>query len=309
MAFRISLIIIGIVCTLYYVTIVPGRCGDYCTDTHQQIIDNEFTSPWNYRILLPFTAEYLIRYGIAEGVYSAYAVIHVVLIPITLLALYEWLRLQISPERAFGACVMFGFFLPFIFITNYGIGAWSTAEVFFLCISFILLQRIMSQYLRFILIAIITIIASLNRETAIFIPVAYFLANIDLKNTFDKRLWLEAIVLAGFCFGTVFLVRWVRGPADPMVPFADGISINMSFAKTSLIFNCLLLPLWLPVISRRRYISPFIKRLMWLFPLYALAFLLFGIWSEIRLWMPMFPLALAIIFSNGTDRLTMSPDA
>lgn len=217
MPYRISLMIVGLVCTLYYAVLAPLECGVYCLNIHEKIIANEFTSPWTYRILMPFLAELLIRNQLATGVYTAYTTLHLFLLPATLLIMFEWLRLFTSELLALGACMMFACFLPLIFITNYGIAAWSIAEVLLLCLSLLLLQLPIQRPIQFTLIAIITVIATLNRSSAIMIPLAYGIIHFDSKMLWDKRLLIECVVLVLLCLATLASVRWARGYSPQMV--------------------------------------------------------------------------------------------
>lgn len=300
--FRVSLVIIGLIATLYYAAIVPAACKEVCPQMHERIVANDYTSPWVYRVLTPFTVELIRQSGLGENVYTAYVALHVFLLPATLLALFEWLRLSMSSERAFGACMMFSFLLPLIFITSYGIGAWSLAEVLFLCLSFLLIQLHINRNLRFALLMIITILSALNRSTAIFIPFAYFIVNLDFKNIFDRRLWLESGILAGACFLILATVRAIRGDAPPMIIFPENIySSIQTLGAASLINNALLMPLWLLAAYKWRDVNSFLRRLIWIVPFFVLAGLLFGKWNEIRIWMPLFPIALAMIFAETTS--------
>lgn len=299
MPYRISIIIIGLVCTLYYATLAPLECGDTCSELHTKIIANEFTSPWVYRVLMPFLAEFLIRNHIVNGVYAAYTILHMFLIPATLLTLFEWLRLFTSPVQAFGACLMFAFFLPFIFLTNYGIGAWSIAEVLFLCLALLLLQSPMRRDVRYILIAMLTVIAALNRSSAVLIPLAYGILYFDYKKWVDKRLLLEIGILLVIWFITLSSIHWVRGYSPPMATFPGNIWYSLtSLRVTTIVNNLLVIPFWLLAIVRWRDTHPAVKRWAILIPFYIFAVFLFGVWNEVRLWMPMFPIVLAIIFTS-----------
>lgn len=241
MVFRLSLIIIGFVCTLYFSVLVPMECADRCVDTHERIIANEYTSPWVYRVLTPFTAEALIQNNIAANVYQAYAILHLFLIPVTLLTLYEWLSLSTTPVRAFGACMMFAFFLPLIFVTNYGIGAWSMAEVFFLCLSFIVLQKPIQRNIKLIVIISITVIAALNRSSAILIPLAFSILYFERDKLLDKRWILESSLGIGICLATLMFVRIWRGDATPMIVFPSNISYSVGEIGATTIVNNLFL--------------------------------------------------------------------
>jgi hypothetical protein len=300
MPFRISLIIIGLLCTLYYATLAPLECGDRCPETHTKIIANEYVSPWVYRILMPFLAEFLMRSHVANGVYAAYTILHMFLIPATLLTLFEWLRLFTSPVQAFGACLMFAFFLPFIFLTNYGIGAWSFAEVLFLCLALLLLQSPLRRDVRYVSIAVLTVIASLNRSSAVLIPLAYGILYFDYKKWFDKRLLLEIFILLVLWFMTLTSIRWVRGYSPPMATFPGNIHYSLTgLLPVTIVNNVLILPFWLLAIVRWHYTHPAIKRWAILILFYIFAVFIFGVWNEVRLWMPLFPIALAIIFTSG----------
>jgi hypothetical protein len=149
------------------------------------------------------------------------------------------------------------------------------------------------------------VVASLNRETGVFLPLALFLASLKdrRRETFVSfgYLLLSTAIFAG--------LRLVRGSADPVDALPDVLSRNLQ--RNNLIAAALGLPLflgvgWVYAALGLRSAPTFLRRLVRVVPLYLLAFAIWGWWREVRILTSLYPvlvpLALAYLsFETGCE--------
>jgi hypothetical protein len=151
---------------------------------------------------------------------------------------------------------------------------------------------------RYWLLASLVALAALNRETAIFIPLA-FLLTIDIKdllNASGKNDW-KRIVLSGglfFIWAAVFWgLRNFLGSTSHVLTLAGLLARNTTKASLLSTFvngSLFLGGLWVFAFLGFRYAPRFIKQVTLIVPLYLSTILVWGVWYEVRLLMPLYPI-------------------
>src|SRR5262249_46033330 len=147
----------------------------------------------------------------------------------------------------------------------------------------------------------LSVLACLNRETGLLVPIA---AIIDALYEHDRarlRRGVAALVAGGI---VIVLVRSIVGPGEPRITLAaiwqeNTSPLGLAKAATYLLLFGGITGWALAAISWAR--APiFVRRQAWLVPVYLPGYLVAGIWYEVRLLVPLYPLfiayALAAVF-------------
>lgn len=210
----------------------------------------------------------------------SYTLAHVVIMPMMLIAVYHWLRQWGSvPLALLGTMVMIAY-LPLMFMIDYGIGLWSMTELLLLCAGLLLIKRPVP-------FAIVVILASLNRETAVLLPVAWFLWHFPTLKQGHGWQW----PLLYFAIWAILFVglRLVIGSRPPMFTFEETLSANIETLPRTLINAFFILPTTIFMFWGWRASSPELKRLAVIIPLYVGICAVFALWNEVRLVLSLVP--------------------
>jgi hypothetical protein len=176
---------------------------------------------------------------------------------------------------------------------------WSILEVAFFALGFVLAHRGHWGW-----VTLIVIIASLNRETGVFLPLALFLANLDalwpLRRAFERpesRISLGLVVLSTAIFAAL---RLLRGSADPVDQLSDVIARNLQ--RNNLIAAGFAVPLvlglgWIFAIRGLDTAPSFARRLARVVPFYLVAFAIWGWWREVRILTSLYPILVPLVLS------------
>ena len=283
---------------------------------HQAIIEGTAPSPYRYRILVPFIAEPFIRYSptsnYKEAFVLTYEIYDLLAIFFLLAALFIWLKNWFTREQALTGVLFVAATMP-IALKNHYFQPWSLLEAALLTTALLAIYR-----KRHWLLAFIVLLASLNRETGVFIPLAFLLASVDLgrllrlKNKID---WKPIMLFAGYLLlwaAVFFGNRYFRGTAPP-IETVEGLWarnttrdwLYLTFVNGSLFLG----GFWVFAVFGFRYAPAFIRRVALIIPAYLVTVMLWGVWYEVRLLMPLYPvllpLGLSFVFRQGMT--TMSP--
>lgn len=193
-----------------------------------------------------------------------------------------------------------------ISMKNHYFQPWSYIEAWFFCAALLAVHQ-----KRYILIFLITIIASLNRVTGIFIPFIYLLGAIDFKQEAGKNKILalhiiKFLLMLIVAIIVVITIRVTQGNADHIHSIYYLWEINTS--RYNLFIALIHIVLfagagWLFALKGIRYSNRFILQEMFLMPLYLFPIIIFGVWLEVRLLMPLYPIILSLCLSYIEKRV------
>lgn len=286
------IVCIGLILTFYYMNTVYPLNLTFGLPMHNQIIEGTAPSPYRYRILAaglvqPLNAYFSHTLTEPAAHVAAYVIGHAVAFPLMLLTLYAWLARWFRPMLALNGVLLTAVLIPIVF-QDYAISLYNILEVAFFSLALLLMSRETISK-RGVLLAILVVLATLNRETAILIP----LAHVTLYRT---RHMAFSALLIGLWVVVYGGLRLALGPAPDLITVSEIWYKNTGgsgYVVSSWIKNqALLVPLWLLAAVGYRYAAEPLRRLGWLIPLYVGLFLVFALWHEVRLLLILFPIAL-----------------
>lgn len=272
---------------LYFLVNKPNV--EFGLNFHKEIINGDALSPYRFRILVPFLIDpffklfsliftpeksFLISYGLYD-LFGFYLLLFV---------LFKYLKLWFTDEQSLIGC-LFVSCTMFMGLKHFGFQSWTLLEATFY--SFALLFMYKEKYIS---LGIVILLASLTRETAVFLPLIYFFVNI--KN-FNKTHLMRTIVYFTIWGIVYFGLRMILGTTEHIISFAELWKVNSSNIKLILLNNILFFgAFWLFAIFDIKDSPEFIKKITLIIPFYLITILIWGIWYEVRLWMPMYPILL-----------------
>lgn len=147
----------------------------------------------------------------------------------------------------------------------------------------------------FILYAALTALASLNRETGLLLVGFYWAF-------FGFACWRRLAFLASIWLLITIGLHLALGTAPVQFGgLAGTFEMNRQTTSSAIFANLLLLPLWIGACYYWRGSPILFKRLTMCIVPYVLAFVVGAVWQEVRLLLPLFPLALPIILREGNE--------
>ncbi len=276
-------------------------------DLHHQIIQATAPSPYRYRVLAPFAAEWLINlfsvdFPAEKAFLLAYAFYDWIAILLSLVSLFFWLRIWFENEPALIGVLFVASTMPIAFQDHY-FQPWSLLEPALFSLSLLAMYR-----RNFWLLAASVLLASLNRETAVFLPLA-FLMTIQGENSQRMQSMLWSGVLLLIWAAVFFGLRYFRGNASHVETVAGLLAQNITprslfyaFFNSSLFLG----GFWIFVVAGFRYAATFLKKASLVIPFYLLTVLIWGIWQEVRLLLPLYPfllpLGLSFLYRHNEKR-------
>jgi hypothetical protein len=234
---RNLLLIVGLGLTLGGLYFIAIDLNDplFSFEQQQHVVTGEAGSPYRYRVLVPWLLEIGTRalafVGPRDVAYLSASLGYDCLgLVAQMLALYGLCRQWFSPIQALvgvafttsATLATFGYFVY---------QPWSILEVTFYAVGFWLAYRE-----RWLLVGLVVVLASLNRETGIFLPLALLLASLERRDLAGRDALRAAlrraavrracglVVLSTAIFGAL---RLVRGSAPPVDELADVFSRNL----------------------------------------------------------------------------------
>jgi hypothetical protein len=271
---------------------------------HDQIIAGNAPSPYRYRILVPFVAEGLEHLLAAvlspEGAFRlAYAICDFTSLSLLLIALYIWLRDWFDADAARVGVLFVAATVP-VALQDHYFQPWSLPETALFVFALIAMRSG-----RLGLLALLVAVASLNRETAVFIPLAFLITRVGDRrrgggSRIDPRSIPVAVGLLAVWLVIFFGLRVVRGSAVPVLTVGELLRQNLrADSLRPLILNLTLFmgAIWGFAILGYQTAPPFVRQLAWIVPPYLLTIAVWGIWYEVRLLMPLYPILLPMALS------------
>jgi len=273
---------------------------------HNQILEGSALSPFAYRLLVPFTVEFII--SVFQTVLSeknsfilAYSLFDFIAISFSLVALFFWTRLWFSKEKALIG-VLFVAATIGIGLRDHYFQPWSLLEpgLFSLALLFIFYQR---HYSLVVLVAVTT----LNRETGIFIPLMYICYFININELFKKQKSLDFhkvkifIFLVITWFITYFTIRYFVGERTHVIELLTLFERNIglkgpgaNLAKTFLNITLFFGAFWIYIVLGFSQAPKIIKNISLVIPFYLLVISIFGAWYEVRYLFTLYPIFLPL---------------
>lgn len=257
---------------------IPG-----CLLNAAACFDGAYLSPFRYRILQPMLESLFVSGSQTALVFNDF-MLHSLFTVLAFVGLYIWLKRWLNDtQAALGVWIAAGVCM---FAFHYYYRSLGTMIEFALVVwSLILIEK------RLIWQVMIVIIASLNRETAIVIPVLYYVYHWKQEKTGLHYVLLLAV------YGAVTLsLHYALGNADHVLGLQGTFEYNLQNLADGLFTAFLLLPLGLLIIMRYRASTPLFKRFTWVSGWYLSAVLVGGAWGEsARLLLPVLPLVLPMV--------------
>ena len=274
---------------------------------YKEVLNGTASSPNRYRVLVPYlthVAEILLQriltpkhaFELACITYDATAFF------LGFLALYVYLRRFFPGPYCLLGCTYLAALLPIAL--RYGhYQPWSWLELCLFSLGLFLLQQ---GYL--CLFACLVVVASLNRETGVFLPFLYLICNTRWKNLWNSSssvttrfnpvlIFLGYLSLWVLTYGGLrhFLGQAPHAMSIRMIWQANIFPHSLKFALT----NILLFMGFSGIFAILGFSkSPkFAQRSVLIVLLYLPAYLLFGLWREVRLLLPMYPVIMPLMVS------------
>jgi len=268
---------------------------------HEKILQGEAPAPYRYRILVPATLDWLrnqLARSLGErGAFQvSFAIYEFLSLLMLLSCLYIYLREWFSPAKA-----MLGTLLSsatmLVTLADHFYQPWSLLGSALFPAALILIRRKWTLAFLFLVF-----IGALNRETSVFLPMLFVLGHWTLFEEKNRgHIPRKAVLIAGLAFavwlGTQISLRGIYGRAETTRSLAQLLDHNLepeSLQRTAKNLGQFLLPFVFFVVQGFKRSPPFIKRITVLAPVYLLVYLVWGIWFEVRLLMPLYPILAAL---------------
>jgi hypothetical protein len=270
----------------------------------QDVIARTIADPYRYRILGAYFTDVLARltpnYTISYVIFVV--ALEMIALVIFVLALHRWLRLFAREGVATLATVFAA--LAIVNAMGANPAGYMWLEPAFVVAALLWLWNFAHRRRAPpLLYALLVVAACLNRETGLYLIVLFGACIVRSRS---RRDWLWGLAYTTLGVATFGLVRLVLGPAERYWTFERIQAINMGDWLVSILdFVFLLCVYWWFAWRGWRTASPFLRALVCTMPIYLVPVLLFGIWSETRLFVPMFPLILALAV-GAQERLLRS---
>ena len=284
---------------------------------HDEIIAGEAVAPHRYRVLVPWAMELSIRalstvIGRGGSFAAAYAMLDFIAMSAALVLLYLYLRRWAADIVAL-VLTLFVTGTLSITLQDHFFQPWSFPELAFFSLALLLILDDRRWSL-----AALVVVATLNRETGVFIPVAFALAFLsrDREAREAGGALLSGAIWTGF-YGAIWLALFVAlrvmlGTAEPHEPLSQTVAINMEPRWLVIAIIQLLLILgfgWVLAVRGLKSAPRFLRAMTLVLPLYLVPVLIWGRWTEIRLMLPMLPIILPLAAIALTRHVgTATPD-
>jgi hypothetical protein len=265
-------------------------------ELHDEILSGTASAPYRYRVLVPFAVEGLVQllstrltrahaFGLAYDIYDLLAVFFL------LGMLFWWSRTWFTAPQALTGVLFVAATMP-IALKDHYFQPWSLLESGLFSAALLAMHRQHYSVLLGIMAA-----ATLNKETAIFIVLA-FLLTLDGPSRF--KAWRHSSSMSIACLGGLFLVwlsihaglRYALGHGSLLSRVPGLIARNLaedSLVRTGINASLFLGGFWVFAAMGLRDAPRFIRRVALIIPFYLAAVLIWGVWYEVRLLMPLYP--------------------
>lgn len=259
---------------------------------HNGILNGTANAPERYRVLIPAMVEGPIRLLARVMPYEqafdrAYAIFYFLAMVSMLWALYAYLSEWFTNEQALVGVLLVACTIR-ITIRQHDWAPGSYLEPGFFSLALLLILRDRRWWL-----ALLVAVASLSRETGVFLVLLF----VSTAPANWRSVWAAMGYLA--VSGAVFVgVRLVAGDAERYWTLGRVLETNLSQPLLA-VFNLTVFlgAVWLFAVLGFARAPRFTRRAAVVIPIYAAAIAVWGIWWEVRLLMPLYPLVLPLALS------------
>jgi len=269
---------------------------------HNHILNNTASSPFRYRLLVPSATNIIIQILREFTNYrNAFLIGYLIFEFGTIFALLSLIFLfaeQWFPSEyaLIGALFVAG--TMSIALRDHYFQPWSYLEPCLFTLGLLLIYKKMHFSL-----CVVIALGAFNRATAVFIPLAFLFTNVDLvgmvrkKSKVDKKIIYLCIIYFAV-WGLIFAgLRYSLGTTAPAHTVKElwVFNTNLGALIKAGINNWLFLGfLWLFAILGFKHAPVFIKRATLILPFYFLVIIIYGVWFEVRLLMPLYPILISL---------------
>jgi len=274
-------------------------------ELHDSILGGDAPSPYRYRLLVPALTEGTAKAIRSTGILSyrkswiiSYIIYDLAAVSLFLLTFFYFLRIWHGELLSLLGVLACAGLLPLALRDHY-YQPWSLIEAWFFC------SAMLAAHSRsYPVLIVITAAAALNRATGLFIPLIYLFGAFGLRQEDGPEeesktaVLLKFMVLTATGLATVLLTRYFLGFAGNIHSLGELWNINTSFpGLAEALVNLALFGgvWWLFFAAGIKYADRFTRSLLLFLPIYAVPVVLFGVWKEVRLLMPAYP----VIISTG----------
>lgn len=259
---------------------------------HRGILEQTARTPDRYRWLAAAVIEgptrILSRAMPYDTAYDRVSVVfYLAAIVMMLWSLFAYLRVWFSDEAALIASLVAACTIR-ITMRQHDYAPYSYLEPTFVALALIAILRRQHAWL-----AVLIVLATFNRETAIFLVLLYFVTSDFSRHAFT---WTA---IYGAVWSAVYLsIRYVGGDADRYWTIPLVLRTNLSQpGLTAFNVTVLLGAFWIFAALGWSQAPRFVRRTALIVPAYLITIAVWGIWWEVRLLMPLYPVLFALALS------------
>ena len=273
-------------------------------DTHQQILNHTERPPNQYRVLVPYALEPPIRFLANYMPYEksfgrVYALFYIASLTAILYSLFAYLRIFFTEEQAMVGALIPAATMPMA-LRSFDYAPYSQLEPTFFALALILMY-----HRRHIWLGALIALATINRETAVFL-VFLFLVVYPLTRA---RVVTSAIYLAIWA-AVYFGLQWTIPVGRPRFFTLETVWYGNTHEWSQILISAVNIVLlfgafWMFALLGLSRAPSFVRRSALIAPLYLLTVGAWGVWVEVRLLQPLYP----IIIPLGLSYLFTPRDA
>lgn len=274
-------------------------------ELHSAIVNGTALSPYKYRVLVPFVMQACISLSSAVVPYNTsfvlvYSLFEISTIALWIVLLYYYVRTWFGELLSAVGC-LFVVCVSTLSLRDQYFQPWSFAEL-----SIIILALRFSMQDKLLHLAVLTVVGTLIRETALFIPLIYAATHVVQTESRIQTIRINAtsikkslllLLLYVLSYG---LLRIALGHAEHIHSLSEVFRINTTnyvLARVLIGVPLFMGIFWYYFFKGISFAPHFARMALGVVPIYILFILVFGVWNEFRLLMPLYVLFLPIALS------------
>jgi hypothetical protein len=261
-------------------------------EIHRGILEHTARDPDRYRwlaaaIVAPPVRMLTPSMGFERAFDRVSAVFYFCAIAGMLWSLFAWLRLWFPDEAALIASLAAACTLR-ITMRQHDYAPYSFLEP-----TFVALALIAIVHRRDLWFAVLVALASFNRETAVFLVPLYL-----VTSDWSRPAWIKTAIY-GALWAAIFVgVRYVTGDGERYWSVERIFRTNMAQPQLAIANLAMLLGVfWILAPLGWRHAPPMVRTATLIVPAYLATIAVWGIWWEVRLLMPLYPILFALALS------------
>jgi hypothetical protein len=259
--------------------VLPGQMN-----WQRVIVTGQGPYPDQYRVLTYFLADALMRAGMTFA--AAHVALRFVFTTAGLFLFHRYVRAWVQPPYALLGLFMAATVLPFTFLF-YSMQPTDPLNFLVFVAAFVALERERDAWL-----LPLVLVGTLNRETALLLPVLYALVR---AGRVPLARWLPMAAGAALAGALVYVaLRMIYGfkppyaETSPLRYLVANLRDPSAWIQVFGFFNLWLWTVW----KRWQVIPPFLRRAAWLVPVFFVLHLSVGYVREIRYFLPLLPVVI-----------------